>query len=367
MIELAEVVLPGHPDKVCDRIADMLVDEACRRDPLALVGVEVAIHQSTAVVTGCITTSPPMTGAEVEAIVRQGLRISGYTGAWHAPFEDLRLVTDLRLESLDDDLRGLRSISDDQAICVGWAQGGPAHRYLPIAHRKAWEAAQLLQKVRSAVLGPDGKVIVAVEGEAVVGLSLSLHHRPGVTRSTLWGIAGEVAQGLGLQSLEQVQVNGGGDFEVGGPLGDNGLSGKKLVVDAYGPTVPIGGGAWSGKDPHKIDRVGALRARQMAVRAVRRGLGRVARVELGWFPGDASPSHLQLLVDGQARDTAILGPVDWSIDGSWRALSLGQVDFADWADGGWFQRTAPWEFDWGSGQLGDLAIPSTATRETAHA
>ena len=352
MIELAEVVLPGHPDKVCDRIADLLVDAACARDPDAMVGVEVAIHRSAVIVTGCISTNPPLTRDEVETIARQGLVDAGYVGIWGAPFADLVLFTDLRLEPLTEGVRSLRSISDDQAICVGHAVGGPQTRYLPLAHRTAWNAAQLLRAVDNPAIGPDGKVIVAIRDGEIDGLSLSIHHVLGTPRSALWDVAAVVAKGLGLSSLEKVKINGGGDFEIGGTLGDNGLSGKKLVVDAYGPTVPIGGGAWSGKDPHKIDRVGALRARQVALRAVRRGLGRSATVTLGWYPGDAVPSHVQLEVDGTVRPVSLLGPVDWSISGSWQRLGLGHVSFAEGADGGWFQRSAPWEFDWSVHRLG---------------
>jgi len=359
MITLAEVVLPGHPDKVCDRIADLLVDAACARDPDAMVGVEVAIHRSALVVTGCISTNPPLTADEVEAIARQGIADAGYIGIWGEPFEQLVLFTDLRLEPLTEGVRALRSISDDQAICIGYAEGGPQNRYLPVAHRRAWQAAQLLRSVDHASIGPDGKVIVAVRDEEIVGLSLSIHHVLGTPRHVLWDVASQVAAGLGLRSLRNVKINGGGDFEIGGTLGDNGLSGKKLVVDAYGPTVPIGGGAWSGKDPHKIDRVGALRARQVALRAVRRGLGNTALVSLGWTPGDAVPSNVQLEVDGVVQPVSLLGPVDWSIEGSWKVMGLGQVAFAAGADGGWFQRSAPWEFDWSVHQLGRCASPGS--------
>ena len=85
----------------------------------------------------------------------------------------------------------------------------------------------------------------------------------------MFRFAAEVADYVGIRDGNQVSVNGGGDFDVGGPWGDNGLSGKKLVLDSYGPSVPIGGGAWSGKDPHKIDRSGGLFARYLALRAVR--------------------------------------------------------------------------------------------------
>jgi S-adenosylmethionine synthetase len=343
-IVVAESVLPGHPDKVCDRIADLLVDAACARDPRALVGVEVALHRSMVVVTGCLTTAPPMTPEDVDRIVRGGLASAGYGGDWPPDPASVRLVLDLRLEELSDDLRHLRSISDDQAICIGWAGGAREDGYLPAAHRLAWQArCALLDRVRRDDLGPDGKVLVAARGRSIEGLSLSIHHRRAPDRTALWRIAAEVAGAIGLEDLDRVEVNGGGDFDIGGPQGDNGLSGKKLVVDAYGPSVPIGGGAWSGKDPHKVDRCGALRARHAALRGLRLGLGATVQVTLGWRPGDESPSHIGLESDGVARSPAVLGPIDWSIEGTWRDLRLGEVGFASWSDGGWFQRGAPWQ------------------------
>lgn len=347
-MSIAECILPGHPDKVCDRIADLLVDEACARNPRALVGVEVAIHRETVFVTGCVATDPPLLPADVDRLVRQAFSDAGYGPDWTPDPARLVVYTDVRLERLDDALIELRSISDDQAICVGWAGGRAEDRWLPHAHRVAWRAARKLSTIRAAHdLGPDGKVIVSTRGEVVERVSLSLHHRPAADRVSLYRIAAEVAAVIGV-SLDRIVVNGGGDFDVGGPWGDNGLSGKKLVVDAYGPTVPIGGGAWSGKDPHKVDRVGGLRARQLALKAVRLGLGAEALVTLGWHPGDRAPSVATLALDGVASDLRLLGPVDLSIDGTWRDLGLGEVTFADRAaEASWFQRAAPWEGDGG--------------------
>ena len=115
-----------------------------------------------------------------------------------------------------------------------------------------------------------------------------------------------------------------------------------MVVDAYGPHVSIGGGAWSGKDPHKVDRVGGLFARHLALRAVRMGLGTEAKVTVGWFPGDSHPSIKMLELDGILRDWRLLGNVDASIDGIFAFLSLGSVRYASYSDGSWFQKSAPW-------------------------
>ena len=344
MKTIAEFVLPGHPDKLCDRIADTLVDEACRRDPLSLVGVEVALHQQKVFITGCVTTIPALTETEIVSIVRRCFCEAGYGDQWSPHPSDIQVEMDVRLELLDDDLRHLRTIADDQAICIGYAGGRKTDRYLPRAHRLAYLAGQKMKDRRAIYnLGPDGKVIVTCNDEEVERVSLSLHHKSDVDKRDLFRLAQDVGHCIGLEDLSKISVNGGGDFDVGGPWGDNGLSGKKLVMDAYGPTIPIGGGAWSGKDPHKIDRSGGLIARYLAVRAVRMGLGSEAIIRLGWHPGDSQPSVRVLMVDGYERSWKLLGVQEISLAGIWSRLRLGTIRFASYADGSWFQRSAPWD------------------------
>ena len=158
------------------------------------------------------------------------------------------------------------------------------------------------------------------------------------SKKQLYRLAHIVAQSVGITDSSRVFVNGGGDFDVGGPHGDNGLSGKKLVVDAYGPTIPIGGGAWSGKDPHKVDRAGGLVARYIALQAVRMGLCQWAKVEIGWHPGDRAPSYVQIISNRGMIPIEQIGHFDLSIDGINQMLDLSNVRFSDYADGSWFQK-----------------------------
>jgi S-adenosylmethionine synthetase len=148
-------------------------------------------------------------------------------------------------------------------------------------------------------------------------------------------------------SPERLRLNGAGDFSCGGPFGDNGLSGKKLVVDHYGPGVPIGGGALCGKDPHKVDRVGALRGRQIAVRLVREAGAASATVRLGWLPGLEAPAFLDACVDGEAWDakrieTGLAIP-NLSIEASLRELELASVSWRHAVQRGYFGGGHGWD------------------------
>ena len=145
----------------------------------------------------------------------------------------------------------------------------------------------------------------------------------------------------------RVRVNGGGDFSCGGTHGDNGLSGKKLVVDGYGPGVPIGGGALCGKDPHKVDRAGALRARQLARRLLPASHGQEATVRLGFLPGLESPAFVDALVDGESwnheriADAATIP--DLSLEATFEHLELAEVSWTETLRAGYFGSGRSWE------------------------
>jgi S-adenosylmethionine synthetase len=360
-LRLAEYVLPGHPDKLCDRIADGVVDLACAHDPDAAVAVEVAVSRDVVFVDGRIAAGTvPMAEAQITAEVRAAYAEAGYGGVWTPQPDSLRVVTDLSLEALSDEERALRGVADDQAICIGFATGDERTRFLPLEHHLAWRLARCLSGLRDERpdlgLGPDGKLLVCLQEEGERScfhtLSVSLQHDEQVdwvelTRAVRGAVLGELESAAReLPELEvdertlRVVLNGAGPFAVGGPYGDNGLSGKKLVVDAGGPRAPIGGGAMSGKDPHKVDRLGTLRARQIARDVVATGLAREARVTLAFLPGEHEASFLEILADGRALDARATARwrsrYDLSIPGTYRDLDLGQVRFAPMASWGHF-------------------------------
>ena len=365
---IAEYVSPGHPDRLADAIVESIVDLAVGRDPEALVGVECAVHTDHVFIDGRIAAgraaSPlavasAVSNEEIEEIARNVYREAGYGGIWiHAP-EKLKVIQNVCLEPLSDDERAIRSLSDDQNVVTGYACNYPETDYLPPAHFIANYIGRKIDTWRRTVsdkFGPDFKVMVDVGYDAAAvssklpyrdsgraasmmppryrwnRLTLSIQHAPGVFAAeqhelVLPVVSGALAEleahglaGISSLPLENLILNGMGDFIVGGPEGDNGLSGKKLAVDFYGPEIPIGGGAICGKDPHQVDVAGAFRARELALRLLKERGGSAVTVRLGWTPGDAAPAFREAeSVDSLGLTHPIpasaLPPEDWfSID-----------------------------------------------------
>ena len=345
---IAEYVSPGHPDRLADAIVESIVDLAVGRDAEALVGVECAVHTDHVFIDGRIAAgraASPLAAAcavsneEIEDIARNVYREAGYGGIWiHAP-ENLKVIQNVCLEPLSDDERAIRSLSDDQNVVTGYACNHPETDYLPPAHFIANYIGRKVDGWRRTVsdkFGPDFKVLVHIDDNGGRyewrRLTLSIQHREGVFAAeqhelVLPVVSEELAElearglaGISNLPLENFILNGMGDFIVGGPEGDNGLSGKKLAVDFYGPEIPIGGGAICGKDPHKVDVAGAFRARELARRLLKERGGSAVTVRLGWTPGDAAPAFREAeSVDSLGLTHPIpasaLPPEDWfSID-----------------------------------------------------
>ena len=378
----AEYIFPGHPDKLCDAIADRLVEEAGRREKRALAGVEVAVHRASVFVTGRIACQ----GAEeidVAAIAREVYASAGYDGQWRPSPSKLKVRADLCVGPLLDGEAEFRGYADDQSIVTGYAVDIPGTNYLPPEHWLAWRLSDRLRKLRTEhpelQLGPDGKVAVGLEqdGDAyrLAWLSTSLQqvadgdqvglHRAVVQTATeqLGQVAG-ILPGFDPAVPEKIIVNGAGNFAVGGPEGDNGLSGKKLVVDAYGPRVPIGGGALCGKDFFKCDRAGAIIARRIAKAVVLTGAARECTATLAFHPGDESASIVSLTAaNGDLLDTALWSNLfDLSLRGCGERYA-DRVPLVDVACFGHFtDGTRPWErlaFDLG---INDVLIGNLIPR-----
>jgi S-adenosylmethionine synthetase len=360
-------VLPGHPDKLCDAVVDALVQWNTERDPRGQCGLEAACVFDTIVVTGRMAgqdgelTRSVLDGPLAEC-VRAVYRSAGYgvdaAGfRWGPDPDDLKIVADglVKAGGFDEGERELRHLSDDQAICIGHAVRNAHTHYLPPAHWLARRIGRELHRLRLARgaghVGPDAKVIVHGDTEARTGafrpvlVSISLNHHAGSDWLLLRAIVEEAMEtACAGMPLPDLVLNGAGMFVCGGPNGDNGLSGKKLVVDAYGPGVPIGGGAWSGKDFLKVDRLGGMTARRIALESLLASDAHAAMVTLTYLPGGDRPSRVDLLLDGRPSGNLSV-PVEFEALETARlqlllARRTGLVELARW---GHQAPGMPWE------------------------
>jgi S-adenosylmethionine synthetase len=350
----AEDVLPGHPDRLADAVAEALVDEALSVDREALAGVEVAVNSNSVFITGRIAASP-LLSLDLPGLVSGIYRQVGYRDRWD--FQPQVDSSALYITPLDEEERAMRGFSDDQNLITGYALNDHRTGYLPPA---VFIVRQLkgklidLRERHAELFGPDGKILVVLREEqdrlAWLRCNVVLQHDPGVGYEDLYRLIAPLAEQIDLVEgwdSSLLRINGCGDFSIGGPLADNGLSGKKLVVDHYGPGVPIGGGALCGKDPHKIDRLGALRARQLAVRLVQAISAREALVTLGYLPGLQKPDFIFAKLDGKEWTEAEIAQAiripDLSIEGTFRELDLGRVKWRKVAQKGYFGNGWAWE------------------------
>lgn len=325
-LHCAEYVSPGHPDRLADAVAEACVQHALARDPDAVAGIEVAVSSEQVFVTGCLALGAGDLGSPQDflpPLVQQAYAAAGYGEAWRPAPRELRVAHDLQVRALGAAERAARAWADDQAICVGYACDSASTDWQPPVHWLALQLGERLARWRAAhaagCLGPDFKLLPVLEEVPATGgmrrwrwqrLVLSIQHLPGlcgeaqqrllfpVLHDLLQGLDGALP-GVGALTREQLRLNPGGAFTVGGPHGDNGLSGKKLVVDGHGPGVPIGGGARHGKDPRKVDRRGAQQARELALECVRAGAP-WAQVTLVFTPGEREP--LVSVEQGAPRD-----------------------------------------------------------------
>ena len=377
----AEYVSPGHPDRIADAIANRIVDlvQSTRTNPgepnRSLAGVEVAIHESTVFIDGRIAVQRPQKGepllpVDFREIARTVFDLAGYNKLWGPSPNSLKVITRVCEEELSAEEADIRPYSDDQNIVIGYAIANPATNFVPPAHYLAHVlglAFRSFRTIHADRFGPDFKILVdiASDGQTITWrkLVLSIQHARGFTMEdqhrTILPILKAYLEGIEIKALKgalssftpaHLHLNGAGDFVIGGPRGDNGLSGKKLVVDHYGPSVPIGGGALCGKDVWKVDRCGPLRARQLAKRLVRSG-HHEAKVVLGWAPGEDIPSLRDVLVRDQAdtpwreaNPAQIPSPRWFAIESIVNDLELTRVNWTELPIAGTFtNENSPWE------------------------
>ncbi|MFR7457511.1 MAG: methionine adenosyltransferase [Acutalibacteraceae bacterium] len=311
----AESVTEGHPDKLCDLIADSVLDECLSHDALSRVACEVLATRGQIIVAGEITS---LFEPQIPAIARSVLQKVGYDPARyaieclvHKQSPDIAAGVDCSLErrrNPSEDQPALQLGAGDQGVMVGYAcSETPQMMPLPVvlAHRltSALAAARKTGAVRG--LRPDGKAQVTMEydeDEKPLRLDtvvLSAQHTPEKPIDELcWELTDKVLapalQALPPDEDTKILVNPSGRFVLGGPEADTGLTGRKLMVDSYGVFAPHGGGAFSGKDPTKVDRSGAYMARYIAKNLVAAGLCEKCQVTLAYAIGKAEPVMVEV-------------------------------------------------------------------------
>ena len=378
----SESVTEGHPDKVCDQISDAILDALLTVDPHARVAVETMVTTGLVHVAGEVSTEAYV---EIPAVVRQTVRQIGYTSS-HIGFDgdscgvsvsigqqspDIAAGIDKSLEMRNDasdhdplDEQG----AGDQGMMFGYAcDDTPVLMPLPIhlAHRLAEQLTAVRKTGEIDYLRPDGKtqVTIGYDGDRAVRLDtlvVSTQHQPGI--SIEGHLAPDIralvvepvlaAAGLSLDTSEyRLLVNPTGKFEIGGPKGDAGLTGRKIIVDTYGGAARHGGGAFSGKDPSKVDRSASYAVRWVAKNVVAAGLARRCEVQVAYAIGAAHPLGLYVETFGTETVplprliTAIREVFDLRPGAIVRDLDLLRPIYAKTAAYGHFGRELP-DFTW---------------------
>ncbi|QWR77538.1 methionine adenosyltransferase [Candidatus Magnetomonas plexicatena] len=303
----SESVTEGHPDKVADQISDAILDTIIGNDPNARVACETLVTTGLAFIAGEITTN---CYADIPSIVRNTIKDIGYTRAKYGfDYETCSVITSIHEQSQDIAMGVDPGGAGDQGLMFGYACD-ETEELMPLSIMLSHKLAMKLAEVRKTdvlpYLRPDGKTQVTVEykdGEPfrIDNIVVSSQHSPDITLKELKeDIIEKVIKPIiptKLLDEEKIKyhVNPTGRFVVGGPMGDTGLTGRKIIVDSYGGVGRHGGGCFSGKDPTKVDRSGAYMARYIAKNIVASGIATKAEVQIAYAIGIAEP--LSILVD----------------------------------------------------------------------
>ena len=302
----SESVASGHPDKLCDQIADAVLDAIIKDDKYARVACEVFASKGYVIVGGEVTTK---TWVDINNLVREVVRDIGYTKPEYGfDYRTIAILNTISGQS-PDIARGVKKTASkkqgagDQGSSVGYAcNETPEFMPLPIllAHKLVRKLAEVREKNILPFLRPDGKSQVTLEYQngkpkRLDNVIIAAQHSPDVSRRKLIeGIIEKVIKPVCKKYLDKktrYYINNTGRFVIGGPVSDTGMTGRKNVVDAYGPQIPIGGGSFSGKDPTKVDRSGAYMARYIAKNIVASGLAEKCLVRISYVIGGANPTE----------------------------------------------------------------------------
>ena len=376
----SESVTEGHPDKICDAISDAILDALIAQDPMSRVACETATTTGLVLVMGEITSKANI---DIQSIVRETIREIGYTrGKFGFDADTCAVITALDKQSADiamgvdkaleqkenqmdeDELDSIGA--GDQGIQFGYASN-ETEEYMPYAINMAHKLSRQLTKVRKdgtlKYLRPDGKTQVTVEYDKngkpsrIDAVVCSTQHDPDVTQEQIHAdikkyVFDEIIPTDMVDDDTKYFINPTGRFVIGGPHGDSGLTGRKIIVDTYGGSGRHGGGAFSGKDCTKVDRSAAYVARYVAKNIVAAGLADKCEIQLSYAIGVAKPTsiNVETFGTGKLSNTRLVEIIRENFDlrpaGIIRMLDLRRPIYKQTAAYGHFGRTdvdLPWE------------------------
>ena len=323
----SESVTEGHPDKISDKISDAILDEMLRQDPMSRVACETFCTTGLVCVMGEVTTKAQV---DIQQIVRETVRDIGYDRAkygfdcdscavitsLHAQSPDIALGVDRSMEAKNGtDVDGMDTGAGDQGLMFGYAcNETPELMPLPISlsHRLANRLTEVRKNGVLTYLRPDGKTQVTIEYDEndkpvrVDTIVISSQHSADVTleqirRDLIEHVIEPIVPSEMMDENTKIYINPTGRFVIGGPAGDTGLTGRKIIVDTYGGYARHGGGAFSGKDPTKVDRSASYAARYIAKNVVKAGLADKCEVQVAYAIGVAKPVSVMIDTFGTAK------------------------------------------------------------------
>lgn len=358
----SESVCSGHPDKICDQISDSILDACLKEDNLSRVGVETLVTVNKVILAGEVTTKAKV---NFEQIARNVIKDLGYTDDIYS-FDYKNSDVEVYIHEQSQDIAlGIEKLgAGDQGMMYGYAcEETQELMPLPIAlaHQaaKSIDAARITKKL--PYLRPDGKTQITVEykdgkPQKVIKVITAVPHNPKIKVKKVARDIYEVAVTPALKkygykiAFKDTICNGTGKWEIGGPVADTGVTGRKIIVDTYGGMARIGGGCFSGKDPTKVDRSAAYAARFLAKNIVAKKLASRCEVQLSYVIGKPRPTSKSVETFGTNKVPIIQiekfawGLLDLSVNGVIKRLDLRRPIYKETAAYGHFGRSSfPWE------------------------
>lgn len=345
----SEQVSAGHPDKICDQISDAIVTECIKQDRKSRVAVETLIKDYDVVVAGELTTNAQI---DVEETIKKVLESIGLENI------ERYTITNLIGKQSIDIAQGVDTGgAGDQGMMFGYATD-ETQELMPMPYILATRSLIKLKNLKHPLLKPDAKAQVTFDYDTnqIVTFLISTQHDPDITEATLYALVYQVmidtAKEYNLNTDFKMLVNPTGRFVIGSSFGDSGVTGRKIICDTYGGAGRHGGGAFSGKDPSKVDRSGAYISRNIAKSIVANKLARRCEVQLSYAIGVAEPTSINIDTFGTSYYTeaelveAVENSYDLTPNGIIKELRLLTINYLNIASYGHFGRScaiAPWE------------------------